>query len=182
LYDTGELLKELRKKREVAVKEGDIVGLYDVLDAYLAMDLEGEEIDELYELILQNAFDKLADKLTRGERFDLENEVDVYSARAIYEHALERWDSKDFKGANELFLVLSYLVEGSIQKSMILGLALTAKRVGLDEFLNDFVDRKALDESSLFFDRFTAKADRFLSENSLLVESELKKIDKIAAQ
>ncbi len=176
-----EFLRELQRKKEQAIKEGDIVKLYDVLDTMLALDMEDEDIDLLYQKILEIAFDTLAQKLVKGEIFDLKKEKDLYTARAIYEHALERWDSKDFQGANELFLVLSFIVnDEEVRKAMLLALGATAKRVDLEEFLHRFVDRSQLDEKSFFFTSLTSEAERFLQQNASLIEDELKKIEKIA--
>ena len=176
-----EFLKELENKKNEAIKEEDIVKLYDVLDTYLALDLNEDEIDILYQKILEIAFDKLADMLTNGEIFDLKKDSDLYTARAIYEHALERWDRKDFKGANELFLLLSYLIqEEDIQRGMFLALGATAKKISLDQFIDKFIDKSRLSEESFFFDKFTKEGERFLKDESSLINSELKKIEKLS--
>ncbi|BCD60581.1 MULTISPECIES: hypothetical protein [unclassified Nitratiruptor] len=175
-----EFLENLEKERQKALKEHDIVKLYDVLDTMLALDMEDEKIDELYQEILRTAFDDLAQMLSVGERFDFTKEHDVYNARAIYEHALERWDSKDYKGANELFLVLSYIMPDKYQKAMLLPLGLTAQKESLDRFITEFVDQARVDEESFFFDAFTKNAEEFLARHSDLIEEELKKIEKLA--
>ncbi len=154
----------------------NIVELYKELDEALAKDQEDEEIEELYKKILDLSFDRLTYKLTRGEKFDFDNKEDLYSARGVYEHALERWDSGDFKGAEELFGVLSYLVPAKYTTGMVLGLGLTSKRVPLDQFFDEYVDKSRLDESSLFFIHFTPKADQFLAKNSRLIEEKLESI------
>ncbi len=180
LKEDKEFLKELEEKRDEALKKGDIVLLYDVLDTYLLLDRD-DDIDTIYQKILEIAFDRLADMLTKGEVFNLSNEEDLQVARAIYEHALERWNRNDFKGSNELFLILSYIIlDEKIQEGMFLALGATAKKISLDEFINSFIDVKNLDENSLFFDRFTKKAKDFLEDEKDLINKELKKIQKIA--
>lgn len=175
-----EFLENLEQTKHEAIKKGDIVKLYEVLDTYLALDKD-EEIDEVYQNILRIAFDRLADMLTNGQVFNLSNQEDLNTARAIYEHTLERWDRKDFKGANELFLILSYIIQDEkLQKGMFLGLGATAKKISLDDFINDFIDKEKLDENSLFFDKYTKKADEFLENERTLINKELKKIEKLS--
>jgi len=174
-------LKELKTKKEEAIKNENIVDLYDILDTYLVLDLDEEDIDLLYQKILEIAFDKLADILTKGKIFNFLKEEDKFIARAIYEHALERWDRADFKGANELFLILSYLIDDKkIQKGMFLALGATATKISLDDFIEKFVDKENLSEDSIFFDSLTKQADEFLQKNSDLINSELKKIEKLS--
>ena len=169
------LLKELREKKQEALKSGDIVGLYELLDTFLLLELD-EDIDAIFQRILEVAFDELANRLTKAERFDLRNELDLNVARAVYEHALERWDSKDFKGANELFLVLSYLVDDeAIKRSLLVSLGLTAQKEPLERFLEEFVDREKLGEESYFFDALTKSADHYIKEYAPLIERELQK-------
>jgi len=176
-----DFLNNLEKEKKEALKNEDIVKLYDVLDTYLALDMDEEDIDLLYQKILERAFDILADMLTKGEVFDLSKEKDQYSARAIYEHALERWDRNDFKGANELFLILSYIItEEDIQRGMFLALGLSSKKVSLDDFIQNYVDQSKLSEDSFFFDKFTKKGEEFLKKESSLIKDELKKIEKLS--
>ena len=175
LKNDKELLQELQAKKQEALKSGDIVRLYELLDTFLLLELD-EDIDTIFQKILEVAFDALANKLTQGESFDLSNEFDLNVARAVYEHALERWDSKDFKGANELFLVLSYLLDDeSIKKSLLVSLGLTAQKEPLERFLDEFVDREKLSGESYFFNALKSKADNYLKEHATLIENELQK-------
>jgi len=179
IREDPKLRQELKRKEEEALKRGDLVTLYDLLDTYLALDIEDESVDRLYEKILELAFDRLSEKLTEGEIFDLSRPEELATARAIYEHALERWDRGEFVGAKELFLVLSYMIDDpSIRKSLLLSLALTAQRESLDHFLQEFVDRSRLDEESLFFNALLPSADNYLAEKSDLIERELERVRK----
>ena len=181
IKEDKEALAQLKAKEKEAFEQEDLVLLYDLLDTYLALDIEAESIDRLYQKILEIAFDRLADKLTQGEAFDLSDETDRYTARAIYEHALERWDAKDYKGANELFLVLSYMIEEeNIKKSLLLSLGLTAQKKSLDHFIEEYVDRSAIEEESFFFNALRPNADNYLTANAKLIERELEKIRKLA--
>ncbi len=180
LKQDKEFLRNLEREKEKALRTKDIVKMYDVLDTMLALDLQEEEINRLYQEILQSAFDRLTTMLTDGEKFDFTKEYDEYVARAIYEHALERWDSRDKKGAKELFLVLSFLVPERYKEAMLMPLVATAKGMSLDEFLERFVAKERIEEESFFFDKFTDNARKFMRENEKLVQEELQKAEKLA--
>ena len=180
LKEDRAFLEELKQKKMQALKSGDIVNLYDLLDTMLLLDMD--EVDELYSHILQIAFDALAEKLTKGERFNFNDERELYIARAVYEHALERWDSEDLKGAKELFLVLSFMVPENYQKGILLALGATAKGIELDIFLDEFIDKEKLNEDSFFFDKFTPKAEEFLAKEQMVVKRELAQIEKLREQ
>jgi len=161
------------------LQEENIQKLYELLDTALQEDWEDEAIDELYQKILELSFDRLADKLTRGERFDLRDPMDLYSARGVYEHALERWESGDFKGAKELFLVLSFLMPVRYKESMLLGAGMCAKEISLERFLEEFVDQERIDEESFFLEYLTPKAKEFLAKNQELIQRELQELEKL---
>jgi len=168
-----ELLQELQAKKQEALKSGDIARLYELLDTFLLLELD-EDIDTIFQKILEVAFDDLVERLSEGRGFDLRNEFDLNVARAIYEHALERWDSKDFKGAKELFGVLSYMIEDeAITKGLMVAFGLAAKKEPLERYIEEFVDRNKVDEESYFFNVFDEKADNFLNKNANLIEKEL---------
>ncbi|BCD62570.1 hypothetical protein NitYY0826_C1448 [Nitratiruptor sp. YY08-26] len=180
LKQDREFLQNLEEQKRSALRSKDIVKMYDVLDTMLALDMEEENIDLLYQNILETAFDTLTQMLTEGQKFDFHKEFDEYVARAIYEHALERWDRGERKGAKELFLVLSFLVPQNYKDAMFLSLVATAKGMSLDEFLNNFVAKEKIEEESFFFDKFTDNAKKFLKENEKTLDEELKKAEKLA--
>ena len=161
------------------LQEENIQKLYELLDTALQEDWEEEAIDELYQKILELSFDRLANKLTRGEKFDLRDPMDLYSARGVYEHALERWESGDFKGAKELFLVLSFLMPKRFKEPMLLGAGMCAKETPLERFLEEFVDQERIDEGSFFLEYLTPKAKEFLAKNQELIQRELQELEKI---
>ncbi|WP_200762461.1 hypothetical protein [Nitrosophilus alvini] len=177
-----EFLKELEKKEEEALKSGKISLMYDVLDTLLALDMEADRIDRLYSKILETAFDALAEYLTSFRHFDLSKEEELYTVRAIYEHALERYDEGDFKGAKELFLILSLVTDDEdFKKAMLLHTAAAAASVDLNAFLQKFVDHSKLDENSFFFTVFTEEAEDFMEKNRDAIEKELENLKKLAS-
>ncbi len=174
-----EFLQNLQDEKQKALKSKDIVKMYDVLDTMLALDLDDEDIDRLYEAILEVAFDRLGDMLMEGKKFDFGKEADEYTARAMYEHAIERWDRRDFNGAKELFGVLSFLVPQKWQEAMAIPLVATAKRMELDKFLQEFVDKEKIGEENIFLDAFTDNAKKFFAQNSEVFKEELAKMEKL---
>ncbi len=169
----------MRDKIQEAVREENIQKLYELLEKALQEDWEEEAIDELYQKILELSFDRLANKLTQGEKFDIRDPMDLYSARGVYEHALERWESGDFKGAKELFLVLSFLMPKRYKEPMLLGAGMCAQQISLERFLEEFVDQKRIDEDSFFLEHLTPKAKEFLAKNKELIQKELQEMEKL---
>ncbi|BCD67742.1 hypothetical protein [Nitratiruptor sp. YY09-18] len=180
LKNDKEFLDNLQKEKSEALKYKNIVKMYDVLDTMLALDLEDEEIDTLYQNILEVAFDRLAQMLADAQKFDFAKDEDLYIARAIYEHAIERWDQRDFKGASELFLILSVLVPEDFQEAMLLPMAATAQKMELDDFIQKFVKKEEMSEESIFLDKFTDNAKEFMQKSKDLIDQELKKVKKLA--
>jgi len=178
LKQNKEFLQQLEERKLEACRKSDIKELHDLLDTYLLLDLDAEVIDEIYREILDIAFDRLAHMLSYGEKFDFSNTQDLYTARAVYEHALERWNNENFKGANELFLVLSYMTPRNFKKAMILPLGLTAKKITLNQFLQEYIDTSKINKDSFFFDTLNSKAKKFIAENKDLIQKELEKTKK----
>jgi len=178
LKQDKEFMEQLEERRLEACRNNDIKELHDLLDTYLYLDMDAEEIDLLFREILDIAFDRLAHMLSDGEKFDFSNEFDLYTARAVYEHALERWNNENFKGANELFLLLSYMTPRNFKKAMILPLGLTAKKIPLNQFLEEYIDTTKLNENSFFLDTLNSKAKKFIAEHRELIQKELEKTKK----
>ncbi len=169
----------MRDKIQKAFKSKDIKKLYELLEEALRKDMEDEAIDSLYQKILELSFDQLANMLSQGEKFDLDNLRDLYTARGVYEHALERWDDKDFKGAKELFLVLSFLMPKRFKEPMLLGVGMCAKQIPLDHFLEEYVDEEKVNEESFFLEHLTPKAKEFLAKNQELIQKELQEMERL---
>ena len=102
---------EIREKDVLESKK--ISGLYEVLDSLLILDLQEERINKVYEAILMVAFDSIEKKLKDNSKLTLEND-DIFYIRAFYEHSIEKWSRDDYKGAKELFFILSQIVEDEI--------------------------------------------------------------------
>jgi len=108
-----EFLSYLSKKEEEALNKKKIDKLYEVLDSLLILDLEEERINKIYETILMVAFDTIEERLKDNLKLTLQND-DIYFIRAFYEHAIEKWSCNDFKGAKELFFILTQIVDDEL--------------------------------------------------------------------
>ena len=108
-----EFLGYLEIKEKDALESKKISELYEVLDSLLILDLQEERINKVYEAILMVAFDSIEKKLKDNSKLTLEND-DIFYIRAFYEHSIEKWSRDDYKGAKELFFILSQIVEDEI--------------------------------------------------------------------
>jgi len=105
-----EFLGYLEVREKDVLESKKISGLYEVLDSLLILDLQEDRINKIYETILMVAFDSIEKKLKDNTKLTLDND-DLYYVRAFYEHSIEKWSRDDYKGAKELFFILSQIVE-----------------------------------------------------------------------
>jgi len=98
------LEKEMRE-------EGSLARGYQLLDALLVTEAQGDRLDEVFTFIVSTAFDKLSDMLTQGKGLDMSDPEEWAIARALYEHAIYMFSENETKGAREIFLVLHYLID-----------------------------------------------------------------------
>ena len=113
-----EFLGYLEVREKDVLESKKISGLYEVLDSLLILDLEEERINKIYETILMVAFDSIEKKLKDNSKLTLDND-DLYYIRAFYEHSIEKWSRDDYKGAKELFFILSQIIEDELLLSAI---------------------------------------------------------------
>ena len=113
-----EFLGYLEVREKDVLKSKNISGLYEVLDSLLILDLQEERINKIYETILIVAFDSIEKKLKEKSKLTLDND-DLYYIRAFYEHSIEKWSRDDYKGAKELFFILSQIIEDETLLSAI---------------------------------------------------------------
>ena len=137
------------KRLEVECKEEQSIAKgYQLLDAQLIIEASEDEINEIFTFIVNNAFDRLAEKLTATETFNMEDEEDKAAARAIYEHGIQRYSENDAKGAKEIFLILSHSMEKyALKDAMLLHAAAAMAGVNFDDFIEKYVDVSKVDEN-----------------------------------
>jgi hypothetical protein len=164
-----EFLKYLEVKEKEVLSTKDISGLYEVLDMLLILDLQDERINKIYETILMVAFDNIELKLKNNIKLTVDGD-DLYYIRAFYEHSIEKWSRDDFKGAKELFFILTQIVEDELLLN-----AITVKMLACDdkEDMEKFYDEKvehqqtARDEKyGYFLLDFKFDINKYLDDNS----------------
>ena len=106
-----EFLANIKRLEQECKEEESIAKGYQLLDAHLVIESPEDEINEVFTFIVNTAFDRLAEYLSTHKSFDVRNnEEERAIARAIYEHAIQRYSEDDKKAAKEMFLVLIILL------------------------------------------------------------------------
>jgi len=143
-----EFLANIKKLEEECKKEQSIAKGYQLLDAQLIIEAPEEEINEIFTFIVNSAFDRLAEKLSKAQKFNVEEEEDKATARAIYEHGMQRYSENDKKGAKEIFLILSHSIDKhSLKDAMLLHAAVVISGKSFDDFIDNIVDVSKMDEN-----------------------------------
>ena len=156
------------KKLEVECKEEQSIAKgYQLLDAQLIIDAPEEEINEIFTFIVNNAFDRLAQKLTDSQNFNMQDSEDIATARAIYEHGIQRYSENDKKGAKEIFLVLNYTIEyDELKDAMMVHAAAVMAGHTFEDFIENLVDVEGVNENdplAFFIQTFTQPTDILLN-------------------
>jgi len=145
---------EVECKEEQSIAKG-----YQLLDAQLVIEADEDDINEIFTFIVNNAFDRLAQKLTDGKNFDMNDPEELATARAIYEHGIQRYSENDKKGAKEIFLVLNYTIEhAQLKDAMMVHAILIMSGHSFEDFIENFVDVSSVNESdplAFFIQTFT---------------------------
>ncbi len=183
LKKNPEFMMELANKEEKAVKAKDIVGMYDVLDTSVMLDLSSERLDRIYTEILQTVFDRLAEKLSAQEFFDIGDKRDLYTMRGIYEHGIERYSDNDFKGAKEIFLILHHTAnDETISKAMMPHIAAAASQMKFDDFIDELVDVDNPNQSEtygFFLTNFKPSVEGFMKEKSEVLQGAMNELETL---
>jgi len=187
LKKNEEFLANLVLLEEEMNEEKSIQKGYQLLDALLLVSEDEDKINEVFTFILREAFDKLAEYLSQQRGFDLSKEEELFTARAIYEHAIERYSENDMKGAKELFQVLHYMVDDErLKDAMMVHAVSVMQGKDFDTFISEVADTDKYDEAdrlAYFLMFFKIDPQALLEENSALVDQaleELKVLEKKA--
>jgi hypothetical protein len=128
----------------------------------------------VYEKILYAAFDGIEGRLKEEKKLDIQSD-DLYYVRAFYEHAIEKWSYGDTKGAQELFFILSNIVEDKlIADGCSVMMLACSKNEDMEQFYAKRVSHqeKARDERyGYFILDFTCNVEEYLSNNEKEIES-----------
>jgi hypothetical protein len=171
--NTGEInIEELKqnsdfldflKTLEIQMKEeSSIVKGYQLLDAKILMNDSEDEINDIFTFLVSASFDKLSSKLANNLKFNIKDSEDLFTARAMYEHALQLYSEDDKKGAKELFLALAHTIDDDdLNESMLIHSAIVMAGYSFDEFIDKLVDSNidTTSETSYFIQDFTQPND-----------------------
>lgn len=174
------------KRLEVECKEEQSIAKgYQLLDAQLIIEAPEDEINEIFTFIVNNAFDRLSEKLTSSQNFNLQDAEDLATARAIYEHGIQRYSENDKKGAKEIFLVLNYTIEhDELKDAMMVHAAAVMAGHSFEDFIENLVDVSAVNENdplAFFIQTFVQPTDILLTMFAKQVQEgkeELKVLDE----
>ena len=132
--------------------------MYETLDSMLFLDLDEEQINELYQEILKLAFENVEKIINKNKKLKLEDEH-LFYARALIEDELLQ------KALNVLIIFLSSKME-------------------LDEFYDSKVDlEKASDEKyGYFIVNFNFDSQKYLKENKKVLEHEYENLKHLIVE
>ncbi|SFV65072.1 hypothetical protein MNB_SV-3-75 [hydrothermal vent metagenome] len=162
-----EFLANIKRLEEECKTEQSIAKGYQLLDAQLIIEASEDDINEIFTFIVNNAFDRLAQKLTDSQNFDMNDTEDLATARAIYEHGIQRYSENDKKGAKEIFLVLNYTIENTdLKDAMMVHAAAVMAGHSFEDFIENFVEVEGVDPNdplAFFIQTFSQPTDILLT-------------------
>ena len=174
-----DFLKYIEETRINSMKAGDIGLMYETLDSMLVLDLDENDLNELYQEILKTAFSNVEKILNKNEKLTLEGDNLLY-VRALYEHAIEKWSHDNFEGAKELIFVIANILEDEVlEKALNILIVFLSSKIQLDDFYDTRVDLEAevSDEKyGYFIMNFRFDNQEFLNENKDILATEYKKL------
>jgi len=163
LKKDSEFLENLKKLEQEMRDENSVAKGYQLLDAKLVIEASEDEVNDLFTFIVNTSFDTLAEYLSKNQKFDLGNPEDWATARAIYEHGIQRYSENDKKGAKEIFLVLYHMIEDEeIREAMLVHVGAVMAGHSFDDFIDNLVDIKGMnpeDPNSFFITTFVQPVD-----------------------
>ncbi len=179
LKQDKEFQENLKRLEEEVANSDSLAKVYQLLDTKLAIKADEDEINELFNRVVQSAFDKVSNEIAEGGRLDLANPDDWAAARAIYEHAIERFSANDTKAAQELFLALYYLIEHPEVKDALM---VHAAAVGKGYSFDDFFNKLTKVEDADFNDPMAVFVTDFVQPVDILLEMMKDEVAKLQAR
>ncbi len=160
-------INDLKKLEDEMRSQGSIDKGYKLLGTKLAIEAGEDEINEIFTFIVNQAFDVLADYLTKHKGFNLNDPEELATARAIYEHGIQRYSENDIKGSKEIFLVLHHTIEDNdLKDAMMIHACAVMAGHSFDNFIENLADTSSIDESDptvFFIKSFTQPNDILLT-------------------
>ncbi|HIO95396.1 MAG TPA: hypothetical protein EYG67_01070 [Campylobacterales bacterium] len=160
-------IADMKKYEEEMYSEKSIAKGYQLLGTKLAIEASEDEINEIFTFIVGQAFDVLAENLTIHKGFSMNDPEELSTARAIYEHGIQRYSENDIKGAKEIFLVLHHTIEDDeLKDAMMIHACAVMSGNSFDKFIEDLADTDNIDESdptAFFIKEFKQPTDILLT-------------------
>ena len=142
-------ITDMKRYEEEMYNEKSIAKGYQLLGTKLAIEASEEEINEIFTFIVSQAFDVLAENLTIHKGFSISDPEELATARAIYEHGIQRYSENDIKGAKEIFLVLHHTIQDDeLKDSMMIHACAVMAGHSFEDFINNLADTSDIDENS----------------------------------
>ena len=162
-----EFLENLKRLEKEMLEEKSIAKGYQVLDAKLVIAASEDEINEIFTFIVNTAFDRLSSYLTEPRKFDMADPEDFATARAIYEHGIQRYSENDQKGAKEIFLVLYHMFDiEELKDAMMVHACAVMSGTAFELFIEEFADVSEADPEdpmAFFITTFVQPTDMLLA-------------------
>ena len=163
-----EFLANIKRLEEECKAEESIAKGYQLLDAQLVIEAPEDVINEVFTFIVNTAFDRLAEYLSEHKSFDVLNNIEERAiARAIYEHAIQRYSENDKKAAKEMFLVLYHTIDhADLKDAMMIHTAAVIAGNSFENFIEEMVDVSEVDENdplAFFIQTFVQPNDILLA-------------------
>ncbi len=162
-----EFLANIKRLEEECKEEESIAKGYQLLDAQLVIEAPEDDINEVFTFIVNTAFDRLAEYLSTHKSFDMNDIEERAIARAIYEHAIQRYSENDKKGAKEMFLVLHHTIDhAELKDAMMIHACAVMAGNSFESFIQDMVDVRGIDETdplAFFIQTFVQPNDILLT-------------------
>ncbi len=181
-----EFLANIKRLEEECREEERIAKGYQLLDAQLVIEASEDDINEIFTFIVNTAFDRLAEYLSTHRSFDVVSNIEERAiARAIYEHAIQRYSENDQKAAKEMFLVLYHTIDHQeLKDAMMIHACAVMAGNSFDNFIEEMVDVSSVDETdplAFFIQTFVQPNDILLTMFGKYVkqgEEELKVLEE----
>ncbi|MFH0709072.1 MAG: hypothetical protein V2A75_02605 [Pseudomonadota bacterium] len=150
-------MNELKEKIHQAQSEGDIASLY-VLEAQAHEMFDDDTLMAYYANILDLALERLTNALENLERLDMNEVQDFATLRALYEYAVEHYSADSATDASALFEVIGGLSEDEeFNIAMKIHRSACDAKIPFDNFIEEYVDMNAVQESGKFYISFFTK-------------------------
>ena len=171
-----EFLENIKRLEQECKEEESIAKGYQLLDAHLVIESPEDEINEVFTFIVNTAFDKLAEYLSSYKSFDVVNNVEERAiARAIYEHAIQRYSENDKKAAKEMFLVLYHTINhDDLKDAMMIHACAVMAGNSFENFIEEMVDVNDIDPN----DPLAFFIQTFVQPNDILLAMFAKYVDE----